>query len=82
MKLEQRRLINIKGSAAAAIQSMIGAVQAGSIFSFLQSAGAGGSGLAVINALVSTSAGVGMGVVAANCAAEQGGISPSADLSP
>jgi Flp pilus assembly protein TadB len=34
-KLEQKMLIDIKESAAAAIQSMIGAVKAGGIFSFL-----------------------------------------------
>ncbi|KAH8707529.1 hypothetical protein GQ44DRAFT_830966 [Phaeosphaeriaceae sp. PMI808] len=56
------------GSAAAAIQSMIGPVKAGSIFSLLQSAAAGGSGLAVVNGIVSTSAGVGIGAVAATCA--------------
>lgn len=57
-----------KGSAAAAIQSMIGLVKAGSIFSLLQSAGAGGSGLAVVNGMVSASAGIGIGAVAATSA--------------
>jgi hypothetical protein len=44
---------------------MIDPVQAGSIFSLLQSAAAGGSGLAVVNGITATGAGVGIGVVAA-----------------
>ncbi|KAH7085234.1 hypothetical protein BKA63DRAFT_559876 [Paraphoma chrysanthemicola] len=66
------------GSAAAAIQSMIGPVMAGSIFSLLQSAGAGGAGLAVVNQAVSTTAGVGAGVVAATCAKQNFGLSSGA----
>jgi hypothetical protein len=46
---------------------MIGPIQAGSIFSLLQSAAAGGSGLAVVNGIVATSAGVGIGAVVATC---------------
>jgi hypothetical protein len=42
----------IKGSAAAAIEAMIGSSKAGEIFSLLQSVGTGGSGLAVVNAPV------------------------------
>jgi hypothetical protein len=57
----------IIGSAAAAIQSMIGPVKSGSVFSLLQSAAAGGSGFAVVNGMVATSAGVGIGAVAATC---------------
>ncbi|KAF5552719.1 hypothetical protein FNAPI_7025 [Fusarium napiforme] len=40
------------GSAAAGIQSGIGSVAAGSTFAILQSAGAGGAGLAVVNGVV------------------------------
>jgi hypothetical protein len=47
---------------------MIGPIQAGSIFSLLQSAAAGGSGLAVVNSIVATGAGVGIGAVVATCA--------------
>jgi hypothetical protein len=46
---------------------MIGPVQAGSIFSLLQSAAVGGSGFAVVNSAVATSAGVGIGAVVATC---------------
>lgn len=67
----RRKADQVKGSAAAAIQSMIGPVRLGSIFSLLQSAGAGGSGLAVVNVLTSTSAGIGVHAVAATCAAEK-----------
>ncbi|KAK4240944.1 hypothetical protein C8A03DRAFT_30913 [Achaetomium macrosporum] len=49
------------GSAAAALHSMIGTVSVGSIFTLLQSAGAGGAGLAVVNVLVSTGAGAAVG---------------------
>jgi hypothetical protein len=44
---------------------MIGLVQAGSIFALLQSAGAGGAGLAVVIGWVATSAG-GAGLAVAN----------------
>lgn len=44
------------GSAAAAAQAGIGNVVAGSAFAVLQSAGAGGAGLAIVNAVVGTSA--------------------------
>jgi hypothetical protein len=47
---------------------MIGPVKAGSIFSLLQSAAAGGSSLAVVDAMVATSAGVGIVAVVATCA--------------
>ncbi|KAH7094880.1 hypothetical protein FB567DRAFT_600567 [Paraphoma chrysanthemicola] len=68
------------GSAAAAIQSIIGPVMAGSIFSLLQSAGAGGAaGVAVVNQAVVTAAGVGAGVVAATCAKPNFGLSPEAE---
>ncbi|KAF5660531.1 hypothetical protein FCIRC_12126 [Fusarium circinatum] len=46
------------GSAAAGIQSGIGSVVAGSPFSILQSAGAGGAGLAVVNGVVQASGAV------------------------
>ena len=59
-----------EGSTAAAIQSMISPVQTRSIFSLLQSAGAGGSGLTVVDAIVSTGAGVGLSAVAAKSAVE------------
>jgi hypothetical protein len=42
------------GSAAAAAQASIGNVVAGTAFATLQSAGAGGAGLAVVNAVVGT----------------------------
>jgi len=45
-------LTHILGSAAAGIQSGIGSVAAGSAFAILQSAGAGGAGLAVVNGVV------------------------------
>lgn len=44
------------GSAAAAAQAGIGNVAAGSGFALLQSAGAGGAGLAVVNGIVGGSA--------------------------
>jgi hypothetical protein len=69
-----------QGTAVAVIQFMIGLVQAGSIFSVLQSIGVGGAGLAIVNGLVSTSAGV--GVVAATCATEEVDDSPSIDRKP
>ncbi|KAH7130117.1 hypothetical protein B0J11DRAFT_244371 [Dendryphion nanum] len=56
------------GSAAAAIQSMIGPLQTGSIFSLLQSAGAGGSSLTVVDAMISTGAGVGLSTLTAKSA--------------
>jgi hypothetical protein len=71
-----------QGTAVAVIQFMIGLVQAGSIFSLLQSVGVGGAGLAIVNGLVSTSAGVGVGVVAATCATEEVDNSPSIDRKP
>ncbi|KAF5605335.1 interferon-induced 6-16 [Fusarium subglutinans] len=43
------------GSAAAGIQSGIGSVVAGSPFAILQSAGAGGAGLAIVNGVVQAS---------------------------
>ncbi|KAK3310020.1 uncharacterized protein B0T15DRAFT_488717 [Chaetomium strumarium] len=49
------------GSAAAALHSMIGQVQAGSIFSLMQSAGAGGAPAAVADVFVSTAAPVAIG---------------------
>lgn len=52
----------VAGSAAAALHSIIGPIAAGSIFALLQSAGTGGAGLAVINTLMSTGAGVGLGL--------------------
>lgn len=41
-----------RSSAATAIQSLIGPVQTASLFALLQSAGAGGVGLAVVNGMV------------------------------
>lgn len=41
-----------RDSLAAVVQSMIGNVAAGSAFALLQSAGAGGEGLAIVNAIV------------------------------
>jgi hypothetical protein len=61
---------------------MIGPVQAASIFSLLQSAGAGGAGLAVVNGLAATSAGVGVGLVAASCVDQGADNSPSVDRKP
>lgn len=43
---------NITGSLAATAQSVVGNVAAGSTFATLQSAGAGGAGLAVIDGVV------------------------------
>jgi hypothetical protein len=53
------------GSAAAAVQAMIGPVASGSIFALLQSAAAGGAGMAVVNGMVAGTAGVGIAAVAA-----------------
>lgn len=55
-QLELVRLICGTGSAAAAAQASIGNVVAGSTFAVLQSAGAGGAGLAVVNGVVGTAA--------------------------
>ncbi|PVH93422.1 hypothetical protein DM02DRAFT_661993 [Periconia macrospinosa] len=46
------------GSLAASIQSGIGAVTAGSLFAILQSAGAGGAGIIIVNVVVATTAAV------------------------
>jgi hypothetical protein len=48
--------MNCLGSAAAAAQASIGNIAAGSILAVLQSAGAGGAGLAVVNGVVGTGA--------------------------
>lgn len=48
------------GSVAAGIHAVIGAVAAGSIFAILQSAGAGGAGLFIVNGFVQC-AGIALG---------------------
>jgi hypothetical protein len=48
----------ILGSTAAAIHASIGNVGAGSVFSILQSAGAGGAGTAIVNGVVGGSTAV------------------------
>lgn len=48
------------GSAAAGIQAGIGSVTAGSAFAILQSAGAGGTGLFIVNGIVQGVAGIGL----------------------
>ena len=76
-RTEKANQILCKGSAAAAMQSIIGPVQAQSIFALVQSAATGGVGLAVINGMISAGAGVGMGVVAGTIAGEEGCLSDS-----
>lgn len=51
------RLIKLIGSIAATVQSSIGNVVAGSTFATLQSAGAGGPGLAAVNAAIQLAGG-------------------------
>ncbi|KAF5239767.1 hypothetical protein FANTH_9846 [Fusarium anthophilum] len=68
------------GSAAAGIQSGIGIVVAGSPFAILQSAGAGGAGLAVVNGVVQASgAVVGAGGLAAKLMGQDDGNSANGD---
>jgi hypothetical protein len=50
----------LTGSAAAGIQAGIGSVTAGSAFAILQSAGAGGAGLLIVNGIVQGVAGIGL----------------------
>lgn len=56
----------VLGSAAAGVQAGIGNVIAGSLFATLQSAGAGGAGVAIVNGVVQ---GVGVAAAAAGAGA-------------
>ncbi|KAK3081505.1 hypothetical protein LTS18_006005 [Coniosporium uncinatum] len=60
---------NFTGSAAAAMQAMIGDVAAGSLFALMQTAGAG-AGLAVLNILVKAGAATAVGVEATKAVKE------------
>ena len=63
-KKKKKKTPNVtsQGSIAAGIQSTIGSVGAGSWFAALQSAGAGGYGVAIVNGVVQGVGAVGMGV--------------------
>lgn len=54
------------GSAAAFVHSWIGNVASGSLFSTLQSAGAGGAGLTAVNGFVQTVGSMGASAIAAS----------------
>jgi len=61
---------NFTGSAAAAMQAMIGDVAAGGIFALMQSAGAGGAELATFNILVEAGAATAVGIEATKAVKE------------